>query len=100
MAELSGGSWGPAVAPYRALLEQFVAGILSAPDFESKFFPMYKNDPSLWPDEIFTVLDGFFADVDEYQPDPALRAQIGGIDEDQLRSQAATTLQRLAALSL
>ncbi len=32
-------------------------------------------------------------------PDPALRVQVGGIDEQELRRRAADTLERLSALA-
>ncbi|MEO7261621.1 MAG: hypothetical protein ABI047_10260 [Jatrophihabitantaceae bacterium] len=48
-----------------------------------------------WPPEIFGVLDGFFADVDDFCADPVLRAAVGG----ELQRRAKLTYQRLAELA-
>jgi hypothetical protein len=63
------------------------------------FLPLYKADSTDWPQEIFAVLDGFFADVDDFCPDPALRAAVAGIDEGELRIRAGLALERLRDLA-
>lgn len=90
---------GSAVDPYVVLLEAFVAGRLSAGEFEMVFLRMYKNDPAEWPSSIFDVLDGLFADVDEYCSDDVLRGEVGGLDEEQLRSRSTAALDRLKTIS-
>jgi hypothetical protein len=44
------------------------------------------------------VLDGFFADVDDFCADPSPRVQVGGIDKPELRQRAAVAFERLSAL--
>ena len=43
----------------------------------------------------FDVLDGLFADVDEYVSDPTLRATVGGLDGEELRQRAGDAYERL-----
>ncbi len=99
VAENWWSSWPPATAPYALLLRLLVDRRLTGEEFEVVFLPLYKQDPTDWPADIFDTLDTFFADVDEFTPDPGLRAQVGGIDEQELRRRAADTLQRLSALT-
>ena len=98
MAELTGEQLGRALAPYRELLADFVGGGVAAAQFETNFLARYKNDPTLWPTDVFDLLDAFFADVDDYVSDPVLRSQVAGIDEHQLlaRARARALLARLA----
>lgn len=59
--------------PYRDLVEAFVSGRLAADEFQSRFFELYLNDPTNWPDPVFYILDGLFADVDAFCPDEERR---------------------------
>lgn len=87
--------WGPSVAPYAVLLRLLVDGRMEAEEFEVVFLRLYKADPTAWPPPVFDVLDRFFGDVDAFCPDPALRDQVHGIDEVELRGRAQATLERL-----
>ncbi len=99
MAEPWWSSWVGPVAPYAVLLRLFVDGRLAADEFEVVFLRLYKLDPTAWPPNLFDVLDGFFADVDAYCADDALRTEVGGIDADELKQRAAHTLSRLRELA-
>jgi hypothetical protein len=88
-----------ALAPYAVLLRLLIDGRVGGEEFEVVFLPFYKRDTTDWPPEIFDVLDGFFADVDDFCADPALRAEVGGIDEAELRQRAMATFERLSALA-
>jgi Bacterial self-protective colicin-like immunity len=99
VAEPWWSSWVAAVAPYAVLLRLFIDGRVTGEEFEVVFLPLYKKDATSWPPEIFDVLDGFFADVDDFCADPALRAEVSGIDEDELRRRATIVYQRLAELA-
>jgi hypothetical protein len=88
-------SWVAALRPYAILLRLFTDGVVGAPEFEVLFLHLYKNDPTDWPADVFNILDAFFADVDEYCADAALRARVSGIDAGDLRSRAVRTLERL-----
>lgn len=99
VAESWWSSWMPAVAPYAVLLRQLIDGRVSGEEFEVVFLSLYKQDATAWPPELFDVLDGFFADVDDFCADPVLRSEVEGIDESELRDRAAATLASLAKLA-
>lgn len=99
MAESWWSSWVPAVAPYAVLLRLFVAHRISADEFEVVFLRLYKSDATSWSPELFNVLDGLFAEVDDYCPDPVLRGSVGGLDEDALRDRCTTALTKLQELA-
>jgi Bacterial self-protective colicin-like immunity len=84
-----------ALEPYGALLRMLVEGRIAAAEFEAVFLPLYKNDPTAWPPAVFDILDGVFADVDEFCADPALLAAGGGIDAAELRRRAEVAYARL-----
>lgn len=84
--------------PYVELLGAFTEREITGEAFEVRFLTLYKNDPTDWPDEIFEILDSLFADVDEFVVDPALREQVGGLDEYRLRERATLTLRKIRAL--
>jgi hypothetical protein len=87
------------VVPYAVLLRLFAEGTLTADEIEVVFLRLYKLDPTAWPPDLFDVLDSFFADVDAYCSDDALRAEVGGLDAEELRKRAAQTLSRLKELA-
>jgi hypothetical protein len=91
-------SWVAALQPYAILLRLFIDGAIEAPEFEVLFLRLYKNDPTDWPADVFQILDAFFADVDEYCADAALRARVNGIDADELRARAVRAFERLKVL--
>lgn len=92
-------SWIPTVAPYAVLLELFERGAMSADEFELVFLRLYKVDPTAWPPDLFDVLEGVFADVDEYCADPLLRERVGGLDGHGLRSRCGLAFERLRELA-
>ncbi len=92
-------SWVKDVVPYAVLLRLFVSGACTADEFEVVFLRLYLNDGTDWPDDIFDVLDGLFASVDEYNGDDALREEVGGIDGEQLRLQAGKAFEALRTIA-
>lgn len=92
-------SWVAAVVPYAVLLRLMIDGRVTGEEFEVVFLPLYKKDGTSWSPEIFDVLDGFFAAVDDFCPNPVLRAEVGGLDESELRRRAQIAYQRLAELA-
>lgn len=92
-------SWVPAVAPYAILLRLFADGAMSADEFEVVFLRLYLQDATNWSPELFGVLDGLFADVDDYCPDPTLRQSVGGLDEKALRARCELALAELGVLA-
>lgn len=87
-----------ALSSYLELIEQFVDGQISAERFEAVFLPKFKNETTRLPDNAFNVLDGLFADVDDYVSDPELRADAGGLDDDQLRTCARNAYRDLRSI--
>lgn len=86
--------------PYLRLIQAFTRGGLSADSFEAEFLDLYLNDPTHWPVDLFDVLDGLFADVDDYVAEPALRVDvIDGISAETLRERAIDAHRTLEALS-
>lgn len=91
-------SWDPTVAPYAVLLRLFVDDRISPDELEVVFLRLYKADPTAWSDPIFDVLDRFFAEVDDYCPDPALRDGVHDLDGDELRRRAQIALECLQSI--
>ena len=83
------------IRKYLDLMDAMLSGDMTATEFESRYLRTYKEDDALRPYEVFTTLDGLFADVDAFVADPALREE-GDFDEDQLRERVATARRRLS----
>ena len=83
--------------PYLVLLSLFTGGRIDADDFEAIFLPLYKYDPTLWSEADFGILDRLFGYVDDYCPDPVLRAKVGGLDGGSLLAHCGECLQELKA---
>lgn len=92
-------SWTKEVVPYAVLLRLFIDRACTADEFEVVFLRLYLDDGTDWPDDIFDILDGLFASVDDYCGDDALRAEVGGMDGEGLRLQAAKALDALRAIA-
>lgn len=92
-------SWVGVVVPYAVLLRSFLDRNLTPDEFEIIFLRLYKLDPTEWPPDLFEILDTLFADVDAYCADDGLRADVGGLDADQLRDRAAIAFSRLKELA-
>jgi len=84
------------LAPYLDLLTSFTQSKLSATEFESRFFELFKHDETDWPEPVFLVLDRLFGAVDAFCVDPKLREE-RDLDEEQLRSVCQETLTSLLA---
>jgi hypothetical protein len=86
--------------PYLELVADFVEGRTPATDFQYRYSRTYLNDPTGWTDEEFAVLDTLFGDVDSFEADPNLRAEvIDALDEPALRSRAAEALAGIRRLA-
>jgi hypothetical protein len=83
------------LATYRPIMARFLAGESTAEDFEREYLAVFKNDADQVLGDEFDVLDGLFADVDEYVADPRLRARVGGLGDDELRERMRAAYQRL-----
>jgi Bacterial self-protective colicin-like immunity len=92
-------SWVAELQPYAVLLRLLIDATVGAPEFEILFLRLYKNDGTDWPPDVFSVLDEFFADVDAYCADAALRVRVHGIGAEELRARAERTFARLESLA-
>lgn len=80
---------------YRDIIGSFVTGEISADAFEADFLARFKRDPNQVVGDEFDVLDGLFADVDDYVSDPVLRKRTGGLSGEELRARARDVYVRL-----
>ena len=89
---------------YGLLLHRFLAGALSAEDFQRAYLERFKNESRELDDSLFEILDELFGDVDAFCADPALLAALTGakpgfyLDEKVLRAKVMQASQRLARL--
>jgi len=81
--------------PVHALLERSLPPVA----FEVLFLSQYKNDPERWSPPVFDVLETVFSVVDEFVESENLRAEVGGLDADELRTAVERALELLAELT-
>ncbi len=86
------------LVPYIKMIESFLDGTLGVEDFERRFIDMYTDDPTMWDDAVFQILDSFFADLDAFCVDPSLR-DAEDLDEKQLRAAASAALRELVLIT-
>lgn len=82
-------------AKYRELVSRFIDRQISAQQFQSAYFMVFKNDEDQVPGVEFKILDRLFADVDDYTADPELRKRAGGLDDEELRTRAREAYRKL-----
>ena len=82
------------ITKYKVLLNQFVSGEVSAPHFEAAFLEMFKNESSIFPEDIYDVLNNLFIDVDAYCGDESLRDD-NDLDDKGLLASAKVALDKL-----
>ena len=80
--------------PYTKLLLSFVDGQISASEFERQYLDLYLQDETIWSDDLFSMLEKLFGDVDAFVADSSLR-DAGDLDERQLRQSSQNTLEFL-----
>jgi hypothetical protein len=82
------------ITKYSDLIRTFLNDEIDAQTFERSYLSLFKNEQSFLPPDAFRVLDGLFADVDAFCPDPELRGD-EDLNEQQLRDRCAGALKRL-----
>jgi hypothetical protein len=90
-----GASVSRMLETYRDLIRRFVIGDISADEFETDYLGRFKDDPNQVIGEEFDILDGLFADVDDYVSDHTVRQSTGGIRGEELRARARDAYARL-----
>lgn len=86
------------IKSYIELIDTFLDNKISASTFEREYLNMFKNDPTTWSEEEYTVLNDLFGDVDAFCADPSLRDK-DDLDENQLRQQSEKAVIKLKALN-
>lgn len=79
------------IKKYIEIIKDFVECRIDVENFESTFLEMFKNEKKDIPEEIYSVLDSFFSDVDMLVLDESLREN-GDLNEAQLRESAKKIL--------
>ena len=64
------------IRKYLDLMDAMLSGDMTATEFESRYLRTFKEDDALRPYEVFTTLDGLFADVDAFVADPATTSRM------------------------
>lgn len=75
---------GTMSAKYRTLISKFIDHQISAQEFQTTFLKSFKNETAHGLSAEFDVLDGLFADADDYVADPELRESARGLDDGKL----------------
>ena len=83
---------------YIELLRAFVSNAIPAREFERSFLELFKSDETVFAEDVFTILDELFGNVDAFCADPLLRGE-DDLDEDQLRACSAEALHKLKSYS-
>ncbi|HWE90646.1 MAG TPA: colicin immunity domain-containing protein [Pseudonocardiaceae bacterium] len=84
-------------APYIDLIQKFASGKIAAPEFETAYLLLFQSENKVLPDTVEQPLNDLFYAVDDYVEDPQLRADVNGLDDDQVRDRAASALRLLVA---
>jgi Bacterial self-protective colicin-like immunity len=80
---------------YKELISRFINGQISGEEFQTSYLPLFKTDKTPVPSKEFDILDGLFADTDDYTSDPELRERAGGLDDEELRTRAREAYRKL-----
>jgi hypothetical protein len=88
----------PDIATYVALIDDFISQKVSAPEFEPQYLSMVKNEQRILPDNVFSIIQELFEDVDAYVPYAHLRTDPEDLDDGQLRACAVRARDALREL--
>lgn len=87
------------IRKYIESITDFIEGRVDAESFEHAFLKMFKNEETIFPEEIYYILGSFFSDVETFVSDDSIRDEDNGdLDEAQLRESARKTLESLDEL--
>jgi hypothetical protein len=92
-------AWAPKLSAYAILIRLLIDQRISAKEFEALFLQLYQDDPTDWPVNVLDVLEGLFADVDEFSAAHAARPAAADSEEHSLRERAAKAFEQLSELS-
>lgn len=86
------------ISEYIKLIDDFVGGSLSAPEFEKAYLTAIKRDQRMIDNEVFFFLQTLFEDADAYVAEPRLRTEQEDLDDGQLRECAVRARDGLRSL--
>jgi hypothetical protein len=84
-----------ALEQYTILMQAFLKNSINVKEFEYRYLEMFKNENTLFPSDIFKILDELFAAVDAFCSEPELCDE-DDLNEQQLRAKTSEALARLA----
>jgi len=82
------------IAQYILLLTRFVTGEITPAQFELEYLKMFKNETTIFPENVYQALNNLFLDVDAYCEDSSLRDE-ENLDDEGLVAGAKETLNKL-----
>jgi Bacterial self-protective colicin-like immunity/Barstar (barnase inhibitor) len=93
-------------ANYKSLIAQFVDRQILAPDFQSRYIKMLKNETEMIGGDAFDILEDLFTSADDYVADPELRSRLLAenldfhkygkpLDDEELRAEAGEAYRQL-----
>lgn len=82
------------------LLDRFLGGEATAPEFEKSFLAMMKTERRTLDEPAHPVLQRLFEDADAYVERPELRTDADDLDDEQLLESARRARRALNALGL
>ncbi|MGU3435105.1 colicin immunity domain-containing protein [Actinomycetes bacterium M1A6_2h] len=77
------------------VISAFIAGSISASEFEADYIRVFTTDKSHSSAREFTLIENLFFAVDDYVEDPVLREAVSGIGPNELRRRAQETFDAL-----
>lgn len=88
----------PDLIEHVKLVRKFVAGEISANEFETSYLRLVRDDPIIHGQPAFGIIDELFFHVDEYFDDPDFNMEERRSEQERLRSHAKAALDRLLNL--
>lgn len=94
------GTDKPDLSIYTNLIDEFVAGVMSAKDFSLNYLREQQHERRFLGAPWYEVLQDLFAASDYYVAYPELRTEPDDLDDDQLKQHAQLARARLRALGI
>jgi hypothetical protein len=88
----------PDIATYIDLIDRFIRGATTAPDFERSFLSLVKSESRVLGEPVFPILEELFEDTDAYVERPELRTSDDDLDDEQLLECAVRTREALRSI--
>jgi len=83
---------------YQTLMRDVVSDRLSAAEFQSRYLKLFKDDPTLWNGEMYSILEEAFEYTEGYEQHEDVRRGANLLDEHQIKAVIARLLPRIDKL--